>query len=280
MPIEPGRFLSEILTGRRSAVEEAKAQVPLAEVRRIAESQKEGRRDFRGALTRDGVNVISELKKASPSKGVLRAEFDPEAIARAYEQAGAAALSVLTEEHYFQGSLDYLKQAHAATRLPVLRKDFILDEYQVYEAAAAGADAVLLIVAALEEKILSDLIRLAVELKLAALVEIHSATELEAALAAGATILGVNNRNLKTFEVTQETSLNLIKQIPRDCVAVSESGLKNGGDVARMLKAGFGAVLIGEQFMKAADPGRELAGLIADAQKELTPTSPSAGKRT
>ena len=279
MPIEPGKFLSEILAARRAAVEEAKVRVSLAEVRRQAEERKE-RRDFREALIGEGVKVISELKKASPSKGVLRTDFDPEAIARAYEQAGAAALSVLTEEQYFQGSLDYLKQARAATRLPVLRKDFILDEYQVYEAAAAGADAVLLIVAALEEKILSVLIRLAEELKLAALVEVHSAPELETALAAGATIMGVNNRNLTTFKVTQETSLGLIERIPRDCLAVSESGLKNGGDVARMLKAGFGAVLIGEQFMKAADPGRELAGLIADAQKELTPTSPSAGKRT
>ncbi len=279
MSIEPGRFLSEILVARRRAVEEAKAQVPLAEVRRQAEEQKE-RRDFRGALTRPHVNVISELKKASPSKGVLREEFDPEAIARAYEQAGAAALSVLTEEQYFLGSLDNLRRARAATRLPVLRKDFILDEYQVYEAAAAGADAVLLIVAALEEKLLADLIRLAEELKLAALVEVHSLGELETALTAGATILGINNRNLKTFAVTPETSLDLIKQIPRDCLAVSESGLKNGADVARMLKAGFGAVLIGEQFMKAADPGRELAGLIAEAQQELTPTSPSAGKRT
>ena len=276
MSIEPGRFLSEILVARRRAVEEAKAQVPLAEVRRQAEEQKE-RRDFRGALTRPHVNVISELKKASPSKGVLREEFDPEAVARAYEQAGAAALSVLTEEQYFLGSLDHLRRARAATCLPVLRKDFILDEYQVYE---AGADAVLLIVAALEGKLLADLIRLAEELKLAALVEVHSLGELETALTAGATILGVNNRNLKTFAVTPETSLDLIKQIPHDCLAVSESGLKNGADVARVLKAGFGAVLIGEQFMKAADPGRELAGLIAEAQQELTPTSPAAGKRT
>lgn len=267
MAPSPGKFLSEIIASRLRAVEEARARVPLGQVQQEAEKRTE-RRDFAEALSARGVNIIAELKKASPSKGVLREDYQPEAIARSYEQAGAAALSVLTEESYFQGSLDHLRQARAATELPVLRKDFILDAYQVYEAIAAGADSLLLIVAALDPKKLNYLTRLCRNLKIEPLVEVHSEDELETALEAEAKLIGVNNRHLKTFEVSLATSLRLVDRIPRDCVAVSESGISTGLEAARMKEAGFNAVLVGEQFMTAPDPGRELEAMLAGAHEE------------
>ena len=277
MSAAAGKFLSAILEKRVRAVESAQARAPLAQVRREAEHRKE-RRDFPGALASDGVNIIAELKKASPSRGILRADYQPEAIAIAYQEAGAAALSVLTEESYFHGSLDHLRRTRAATCLPVLRKDFILVEYQIYEAVAAGADAVLLIVAALDAKRLTDLVSLSGHLHITPLVEVHSDQELATALESGARLLGVNNRDLRTFAVSQETSLRLVKQIPRDCIAVSESGIRNGDDVARMKQAGFHAVLVGEPLMRAPEPGRELAAMLAGAQTVLASPPRVIGK--
>jgi indole-3-glycerol phosphate synthase len=219
-------------------------------------------KDFAAALSRDRLNVIAELKKASPSRGVLRASFNPALLAPALEEAGAAALSVLTEPDFFQGGLEDLQLVGTLTGLPVLRKDFLFDLHQLYEARAAGADAFLLIVAILEPKELRRLLALGRELGMAALVEVHTADELKQALDAGAEIVGVNNRNLKTFEVSLETSLRLVEMIPEECVAVSESGLRSHEDLSGLRAAGFDAFLIGEHLMQAAEPGRALRQLL------------------
>lgn len=219
-------------------------------------------RDFRAALTAHPPAIIGEIKKASPSKGVLApGEFDPAAIARTYQSGGAAALSVLTDRQFFQGSLDALEAARAAVPLPVLRKDFTLDPFHVIEAAAHGADAILLIAALLEEKDMRDLRELAARHRMAALVEVHDATELETALGSGAEIVGVNNRNLHTFEVALETSLQLAERIPANVVKVSESGIHSRADVTRLAAAGFHAFLVGEHLMKSADPAAALREL-------------------
>jgi indole-3-glycerol phosphate synthase len=259
-----GTKLGEIVEHRRSALAQAKAQQPLEAMQRAAESRYEWR-DFAAALSTGGLRVIAELKQASPSRGVLRQNFRCREIAQAYEAGGAAALSVLTEAEYFQGSLTDLIDARDATGLPVLRKDFILDAYQVYESAAAGADAILLIVAALAASELTALIELCARLKLAALVEAHTAGEITRAIEAGARIIGINNRNLKTMEVNLETSFHLREKIPAACVAVSESGIKTSGDLRQLAAAGFNAALIGESLMLADDPGRELARLLEGA---------------
>jgi indole-3-glycerol phosphate synthase len=226
-------------------------------------------RDFAAAISRcepeaghATLRVIAELKHASPSGGVLRQDYRCREIARSYESAGASALSVLTEEDFFRGSLDDLVEVRGAVRVPVLRKDFIVDAYQVYEAVAAGADALLLIVAALEDKTLRELFELSRRLRIAALVEVHTEQELDRALDAGARILGVNNRNLQTLGVDIETSFRLKGKIPAGCLAVSESGMKTAADLRRVSEAGFDAVLIGEHFMKVPDPGRELAEIL------------------
>ncbi len=210
--------------------------------------------------------MIAEMKKASPSAGLLRDEYAPGALARDYEASGATALSVLTEEDYFQGSLDHLREARTAARLPVLRKDFIIHSYQVYESAARGADALLLIVAALANELLRELIELSQRLKVAALIEVHTENELRRALDAGAEIIGVNNRDLKTLEVKLETSLRLREKIPSRCLTVTESGIKTAADLKRLSAAGFHAALIGEWFMRSGDPGRALADLLAGAR--------------
>jgi len=252
---------------------EARARVPLAALEHAAGIREE-RRDFGAALDRRRrkfgaseqgaaeLAIIAELKAASPSAGVLKRDYRPADIARGYESAGAAALSVLTEEEYFRGSLEHLKEARAAADVPVLRKDFILDAYQVYESVAAGADALLLIVAALADQELRRLIELADRLRIAALVEVHTAEELDRAIAAGAKIIGVNNRNLKTLEVNLETSVRLRPRIPAGCLSVSESGIRTAADLERLRDAGFDAALIGERFMMAEEPGRELAALL------------------
>jgi len=254
--------LEQILVARRRRLDAARLRVPLGELQRGAEAWSD-RRDFTAALRRPGLRVIAELKRASPSRGVLRPDFRPAEIARGCEAAGAAALSVLTEEDFFSGSLEDLRQARAAVALPVLRKDFVIEDYQVYEAAAAGADAVLLIVAALGASELPRLIELSRSLRLAALVEVHTAEELQRALDAGARIVGVNNRNLKTLEVDLETSFRLRDKIPATCLAVSESGIKSPADLRRLGEAGFDAVLIGERFMTEPDPARALAELLS-----------------
>jgi indole-3-glycerol phosphate synthase len=202
------------------------------------------------------------MKRASPSRGLLRQRYRRREIAGSYEQAGAAALSVLTEEQFFLGSLDDLTEARGAVSLPVLRKDFILDSYQVYESVAAGADALLLIVAALPDEDLRTLLALSDRLRVAALVEVHTAEELDRALAAGAKIVGINNRDLKTLNVDLEVSLRLRPKIPAGCVAVSESGIRGPAELKRLAEAGYDAVLIGERLMTAEDPGKELADFL------------------
>ena len=219
---------------------------------------------FREALLREGVNIIAEFKRRSPSKGVIRADADLKEIVKGYEAGGAAALSVLTEEDYFSGSLDDLRAVKQLVNLPVLRKDFIFDEYQVYESAAAGADAVLLIVAALDDDKLASLRRLAEdELGRDALVEVHTQEEMQRAVACGANVIGVNNRNLHTFEVSLETSISLATEAPAETVLVSESGLKTAGDIARLREAGYRGFLIGESLMRSENPEAALRDLTS-----------------
>lgn len=260
---KPGTILSRIIESRRTDVARRQRIVPET-VLRIAARKADAPRDFAGALARDKVNVIAEIKKASPSAGVLRREFDPVALARAFEQAGAAALSVLTEEENFQGALAHLRDARAAVSLPVLRKDFIVDPWQVWEARAANADSFLLIAAALDDGTLAALLNLGRELGMEALVEVHTAEELERVLAADARIIGVNNRNLHTLEVCVETSLGLIELIPDDRAAVSESGLRSAEDLRKLRAAGFDAFLIGESLMREGEPGAALGRLIGN----------------
>ena len=253
--------LDEIINARRRRLEEARKSSPLSAIEEAAARRHE-RRDFAAAISGQGLSVIAELKQASPSRGLLRRDYRPRELAQQYEAAGAAALSVLTEEEYFRGSLTDLIDARDAASLPVLRKEFILDDYQVYESVAAGADALLLIVAALPDKELRGLIGLCELLRIHALVEVHTSEELERALAAGARIVGVNNRNLKTMEMSLETSFRLRDSIPSRCIAVSESGIKTAADLQRLGDAGFHAVLIGEHLMASEDPGETLAAML------------------
>lgn len=258
-------ILDEIIRARTKRVIEARRAVSLEAVAHAA-ALRTNFRSFGAALGAGGLQVIAEMKKASPSAGLLRREYDCGGIARAYEAAGAAALSVLTEEDYFQGSLDHLREARAAAGLPVLRKDFIVDEYQVYESIAAGADALLLIVAALADAALRALIALCGHLKIAALVEVHTEEELGRALEAGGRIIGVNNRSLKTLEVNLRTSFTLREKIPASCLAVTESGIHCAKDLQELSRAGFHAALIGEWFMRSNEPGRALTDLLANAR--------------
>jgi indole-3-glycerol phosphate synthase len=262
-----GTLLEEIVTARQRRLEEARARIPVSQLMRQVASRRDFR-CFRSALSSPGVRVIAEMKKSSPSAGLLWKDYKCGEIAKAYQSAGAIALSVLTEEDYFQGALDHLTEARAAVDLPVLRKDFILGEYQVYEAAAAGADAVLLIVAVLPENELRALIALAEQLRIASLVEVHTAEEVEQALAAGARNIGVNNRNLKTMEVDLRTSLQLREKIPVHCRAVSESGIRSAADVTTLMDAGFDAMLVGESLMRTSDPGAALRTMV-DGAREL-----------
>jgi indole-3-glycerol phosphate synthase len=236
-----------------------------AAVERRAEQTTADRRDFRKALSSHSPAIIAEIKKASPSKGVLREHFEPCRMAQEYERGGAAAISVLTDQAFFQGSLEHLASARQAVSLPALRKDFTLDGYHVVEAAANGADAILLIAAILEEKQIRELRDMARQYRMAALVEVHNHRELMSALAAGADIVGVNNRNLKTFEVTLETSLRLAEEIPEGVLAVSESGIHSHADVEQLQDAGFRAFLVGEHLITSEDPAAALRLLIGAA---------------
>jgi indole-3-glycerol phosphate synthase len=263
--VKSGTVLDRIVEARRAEVAHRKKTVPEA-VLRIGAQKADAVRDFAGALSRpDHINVIAEVKKASPSAGLLRADFEPAPLAKAYEAAGAAAISVLTEEGFFQGALAHLRDARKAVTLPVLRKDFIVEPWQVWESRAANADTFLLIVAALSPAALAELLALGRELGMEPLVEVHTRRELDAALEAGARIIGVNNRDLHTLEVRVETSFDLIEAIPEECVAVSESGLRSAEDLSRLRAAGFDAFLIGEHFMREADPGAALGRLLAGA---------------
>jgi indole-3-glycerol phosphate synthase len=259
----PADLLETILAATRRAVEVRAERVPAAALSAQAERWAARAGRFVAALSRgDGVRIIAECKRRSPSRGVLRAEYDPVAIARGYAAAGAAAISVLTEPAFFDGALEHLEAVRRAVDTPLLRKDFILSEYQLLEAKAAGADAVLLIVAALETRELMTLEARARSLDLDVLVEVHSAAELQVAIDAGARIIGVNNRNLRTLDVDVNASEALIGRMPSGVVAVSESGLRSADELERLGRLGYRAFLIGERFMSTPDPGQALAALI------------------
>lgn len=260
-------ILRRILERKREELTKAAEAEPL---RTLAEraAEADAPRDFRAALEeriaagRSG--VIAEVKKASPSKGVLRADYDPAAIGRSYADGGAAALSVLTDREFFQGEPAHLQTARAASGLPVLRKDFTIDPYQVYEARAMGADCILLIVAALGDAALREMHDLAAHLGMDALVEVHDGEELERALAIGADLIGINNRDLRTFETTLDITLNLRERVPDDVLLVTESGIHTREHIATLREAGVHAFLVGEAFMTAPDPGTKLAELFGD----------------
>ena len=259
-------LLEAIVAATRHAVAAAEARRPIADVEQAA-----ARREPRGAgfenglVSPDGIQIIAECKRRSPSRGVLRDRYDPVEIAAAYEAAGAAAISVLTEPAFFDGAIEHLERVRRHVTAPLLRKDFIVTRYQVVEARAAGADAILLIVAALDDATLRDLRQLAASLGLAALVEIHDRVELDRALASGATIVGVNNRNLRTLEVDMDASVSLIDRIPEGVVAVAESGLQGSEDVTALRGAGYDAFLIGEALVIAPEPGEALRALLSEA---------------
>ena len=258
-------ILQKIVAVKREEVAAARARRDSASLRRDAESLG-GVRDFLGSLrarvAAGKAGVIAEIKKASPSKGVLREHFVPADIAASYERHGAACLSVLTDVQFFQGATAYLEQARAACALPVLRKDFIIDAYQVFEARAMGADCILLIAACLADALMADLEAQAHALGMAVLVEVHDGAELERALRLKTPLVGINNRNLRTFDVTLDTTLGLLKLLPGDRLLVTESGILGCADVQRMRDAGVHAFLVGEAFMRAADPGAALADLF------------------
>jgi indole-3-glycerol phosphate synthase len=262
-------ILNKILAVKADEVAAAKKYRDLHSLRREVEGDSELRANLRGfeASLRRNIDagragVIAEVKKASPSKGVLRADFRPAEIAASYAEGGASCLSVLTDLQFFQGSADYLKQARAACALPVIRKDFMVDLYQVYEARAMGADAILLIVAALDHGLMADLEACAQELGMDVLVEVHDGDELNAALRLKTRLLGINNRNLRTFEVTLDTTIGLLPNIPAERLVVTESGILAPADVKRMRDANVHAFLVGEAFMRAPDPGTELRRLF------------------
>ena len=265
-------ILKRILATKFDEVSKASSQIPMHTIRSDAEaSLGDSGLQPRGFITSienkiaaGDAGVIAEIKKASPSKGIFREDFDPAKIAVSYEKNGAACLSVLTDKDYFQGSAQYLRQARHACKIPVLRKDFLVDPYQVYEARAMGADAILLIAAALDDAQMKDFESIAHELKMDVLVEVHDAKELERALILNTPLLGINNRNLRTFEVSLETTLALLKDIPSNKRVVTESGILNQDDVKKMRDANVHAFLVGEAFMRQDDPGASLKELFFD----------------
>lgn len=260
-------ILNKIIAVKRQEVAEAISRKPLSAMRQDAESRV-NTRDFVGALrakiAAGQPAVIAEIKKASPSKGVLRADFIPADIAQSYAEFGAACLSVLTDQQFFQGSIDYLKQARASCSLPVLRKDFIIDAYQVYESRVMGADCILLIAACLDDEQLKTLEALAMSLDMAVLVEVHDEAELARALKLKTPLIGINNRNLNTFEVSLDVTLSLMGQVPAERLLVTESGIMSPQDVKRLRDARINAFLVGEAFMRADEPGEALAELFGE----------------
>ncbi len=262
-------ILKKILDVKVDEVAAAKKYRDFASLRREVESDHESRQTMRGfeaalrtKIAAGQAGVIAEVKKASPSKGVLRADFKPAEIAASYAQFGAACLSVLTDVQFFQGAPAYMKEARAACSLPALRKDFLIDPYQVYEARSWGADAILLIVAALDHGLMAELEAIALELGMSVLVEVHDAEELTAALRLKTALLGINNRNLRTFETSLQTTIDLLPRISTDKLVITESGILNGDDVKRMRDHNVNAFLVGEAFMRAPDPGFELHRLF------------------
>lgn len=259
MPTTKLTVLDQIIVRKRA---ELVAQRAIVRVEELEKRPRAPHRSFREALATQHPAIIAEIKKASPSAGVIADDFQPEKIAVRYEAAGAAALSVLTDPQFFQGSLEHLKRAHGATQLPVLRKDFTLDQYHLIEAVSMGADAVLLIVAALTDRELQELLQASQDLGLEPLVEVHDEKELDRAIEAGANFIGVNNRNLKTLEVSLDTSLQLAKRIPSHVLSISESGIRTPRDIHRLSQAGYKGFLIGESLMRQSDPGDALSRMI------------------
>ncbi len=259
--------LDSILAVARQRVSQARRDADTAALERAAATHApRGFAKRMRQVSQNGIAVIAELKKASPSKGLIRADFQPVELARDLERAGAAALSVLTEEQFFQGSLEYLREASAATSLPCLRKDFMVDEFQMVEARANRADAILLIVAALSQKELVALAKCARSYQLDVLCEAHDEQELARALDAGCELIGVNSRDLRTFEVSLATAFRLAEKIPDECLAVAESGIHSGGDLAHLRSAGYDAFLIGDSLMKEERPGKALTKLLQEAE--------------
>jgi indole-3-glycerol phosphate synthase len=250
-------ILDRILEVKRAEVASAKKDISQGRLEALARKAPPPR-DFIDALRAKNPAVIAEIKRASPSRGVLRADFDPAAIARSYEQGGAACLSVLTDVQFFQGSPEHLQAARAACRLPALRKDFVIDPYQVLESRAMGADCILLIAACLSASQMSELESIAGTLRMAVLVEVHDRAELDLALRLKTPLIGVNNRNLKTFETRLETTLELVAEVPKERILITESGILSRADVTRLRSGGVGAFLVGEAFMRAPDPGKTL----------------------
>jgi indole-3-glycerol phosphate synthase len=268
--------LDQIVSATRLRVANAKGAADLRQMEQQAGQHVP--RGFRRALaskSQTGSAVIAELKKASPSRGLIRANFDPQNLAAELEKAGASALSVLTDEEFFQGSLENLRRASSRTKLPCLQKDFIVDEFQLLQARAYCADAILLIVAVLSQTELTALTKKSHALGLDVLCESHNEEELHRAVDAGADLIGVNNRDLRTFKVDVNTSLRLAEQIPKDAVSVAESGIDNGADIARLRSAGYDAFLIGESLMKSESPGEALKTLLANAEREASVSAKS-----
>lgn len=255
-------ILDDIVEHKKIELKEAVKNLPPAELKNRLEGLPEPIDFYSRAVSDSSVKVISEIKKASPSKGVIRDDFDPVKIAASYESNGASAISVLTDEKFFQGSLDYLAQVRKKVSIPLLRKDFTIDPYQIYEARLYGADIVLLIAAILEKETIKEFLDIVDQLNMNAIVEIHNHEELEKVIDTGCRIIGINNRDLRTFEVDLDTTANLKKFIPEDMLVISESGISNPDDIGSLRRLGVNTFLIGESFMKADDPGAELSKYI------------------
>ena len=257
-------ILNKIIEEKRKELKHSKSSASLKEMRkRIGDAGNN--RGFKKSLENDSINIIAEIKKASPSKGIIREDFNPVEIAKIYQDNAAVAISVLTDKKYFQGDIEYLNQIRKNVSLPLLRKDFILDEYQLYEAKVFGADAVLLIAAVLDKNQLTEYMELSKEIGLENLVEVHSFKDLEKAIYSEADIIGINNRDLQTFEVSLKTTLDMAKEIPENKVIVSESGINSHDDILELQKNGVNAFLIGEALMKEKDIGKKLKELIGSA---------------
>jgi indole-3-glycerol phosphate synthase len=263
--LSAGGILDRIVTAKMARLQKTKQEKPLAQLIRETESlSPDTRSSFFDSLNRtDRINIIAEIKRRSPSKGILRENFNPLMIAESYKRAGTAAISILTEEDFFDGSLGFLSSVHAEVSTPLLRKDFIFDQYQVYEAAATGASALLLIVAILDDQLLRTLLELTNRIGIDALVEVHTEEEMMRAIDAGAKIIGVNNRDLTNFNVELETSVRLAPLAPGGTLLVSESGINTRSDIEMLRSAGFAAFLIGERFMRADDPGEALSAMVS-----------------
>jgi indole-3-glycerol phosphate synthase len=258
-------ILDDIIANKRVELAETKRRRPLSNIKAKAADVAPTRGFGKALATGPGIKLIAEVKKASPSKGVIREDFDPVKIARTYKESGASCLSVLTEQKFFQGKLEYLDAIRKAQDLPLLRKDFIIDEYQIHEARAAGADAILLIAACLDKSQMQDYLAIANQLDLDVLVESHTYKELDKSLFAGAMLVGINNRDLTTFTVSLQTTLDLLKDIPDDRTVVSESGIKTRDDVEKLQQAGVDAVLVGESLMREKDIGKKVKELLGEA---------------